>query len=317
MAKRITGKYNDSLTDNGVQSAWTSGWRTNRIVLKCDRLLSALLKGEAGIQGLLYLAVGEGEAVWDDSNPDPAETATQLRNELIRYPLAAEQITFLDSVGQPTSAPTHRLQITVEIKGTDFVLTGYQSLREFGLFGGDASVTPNSGYLINYVIHPRIDIIPSATLTREMELNFRSTQSVSTLPRPKPLLQTSTVRNIDGIGAAYVTELENSGITSIDKLVAADQEPPEVSIPKIKYFEMRAKAQLAVTTAGELTPVPGLMDKKARELMETPLPELVAQTGVTEEEIKGLLDHLGSLQVALDSHYFKNATIAELMKTIA
>lgn len=312
MEKGITGTYNDRLTDIGSQPPWTSGWQANRIVQSCDQLLAALLKGQTGLQGLMYLAIGQGEVAWDINNPAPPETSIHLHSELIRYPLSADQITFIDNAQQPSTVPTHQLQITVEIPGTDLVTNGYQSLREFGLFGGDASDAADSGYLINYVIHPRIDIIPSATLNRQMRLKFFASQSIQTTSSAPHWLETSTVKNIDGIGTTYLTTLEDSGITTIDKLVTTEPEISGVSIPRIKFLEMRAKAQLAINTARHLNPVPGIMEKKAHEVIETPLLTLVAQTGLTEEVIKDLLVQLGNLQVALDSNYFKNLTIAEL-----
>jgi len=47
-----------------------------------------------------------------------------------------------------------------------------QPLREFGLFGGDATRTPNSGYLIDYAIHPRVDLTRTMTLTRTVRQSY-------------------------------------------------------------------------------------------------------------------------------------------------
>lgn len=174
---QITGTFYDILADSQGQALWESGWRSNIIVHNGDRLLAALMKGHAGLQGILYLAVGEGEEEWDSKLPPPDVSASQLSSEVLRLALGPDQIVYLENQKVPTTEITDCLEITADIKGEDLTPHGFQSLREFGLFGGDATDKPNSGFMIDYVIHPRIDLTPDATLTRRIRLSFRNSQA--------------------------------------------------------------------------------------------------------------------------------------------
>lgn len=172
MSKAISGRYRDRLRDRQGSLLWKSGWRSNRILNNCDRLLAALLKGEVGMQGLLYWAVGEGQPSWDALLPNPQPTNTQLTQEVARLPLASEQIDYIDDRGNSSTTPTPRLEIRLDIDGSTLVDSGFQSLREFGLFGGDATIAPDSGFMIDRVIHPRIDVAPGMILSRTLQLTF-------------------------------------------------------------------------------------------------------------------------------------------------
>ncbi len=172
MSKAIRGRYCDRLFNHQGSLLWQSSWRSNRILNNCDRLLAALLKGEVGMQGVLYWAVGEGQPSWDVLLPNPQPTNTRLTQEVARLPLAPGQINYIDDQGNSSTTPTQRLEIRLDIDGSTLVDSGFQSLREFGLFGGDATTAPDSGFMINQVIHPRIDVAPSMTLSRTLQLTF-------------------------------------------------------------------------------------------------------------------------------------------------
>ena len=172
MPQLIKGYYQDVLIDTQGQARWDSGWHSNLIVQRCNLLLAALMKRHEGMQGILYCAVGEGEDDWDSSRPIPLLTNSRLTSELARQALTQDQITYLDNAGQPTESPANHLEITVDLRGEDIVTNGSQPLREFGLFGGNAAVEPNSGFMINHVIHPRIDLTSGLTLTRKLRLIF-------------------------------------------------------------------------------------------------------------------------------------------------
>ena len=172
MTKAMSGRYQDRFFNHQGILLWQSSWRSNRILNNCDRLLAALLKGEVGMEGLLYWAVGEGQPIWDDLLPNPQSTNTQLTQEVARFPLAPGQINYIDDQGNFSIIPTQRLEILLDIDGSTLVDSGFQSLREFGLFGGDATTAPDSGFMINQVIHPRIDVAPGMTLSRTLQLTF-------------------------------------------------------------------------------------------------------------------------------------------------
>jgi len=93
---------------------------------------------------------------------------THLAAEIARQALTPEQIVYLDDAGEPSETPTNCLEVAAEFKGKNLVSNGFQSLREFGLFGGDATDVPDSGFMIDHVIHPRIDLSPGDTLERNL-----------------------------------------------------------------------------------------------------------------------------------------------------
>lgn len=109
------------------------------------------------------LAIGEGENNGDSSCPAPLPATTRVSKEVTRSKLIEDQILYLDAAG-PSKTPTNQLEITTIFKGEDFASD--QPLQEFGLFGGDAIGDPDTGYLIDYVIHSRVD------LTRTVRLSF-------------------------------------------------------------------------------------------------------------------------------------------------
>ncbi|MGA1870550.1 MAG: hypothetical protein ACMUJM_18600 [bacterium] len=172
MNQLLRGKYRDIITTAKGTVQWKSGWRSNLIVDKCSVLLAALMKQDEAMGGILYWAVGEGQKEWDLQAPAPSLTISQLTKEVYRQSINVAQIIYIDQNEQPSQTATDRLEVTMEISGEDIISDGFQSLREFGLFGGDATVNPNSGLMIDYVIHPRIDLTSSTRLLRTVQLTF-------------------------------------------------------------------------------------------------------------------------------------------------
>lgn len=124
----------------------------NLIVIGFSKLIAALLKNEAGYVGLQYWAVGEGEgSSWDDLTLEEleaksTESLTQLYGEVARAVVSME---FLDASNLPTPLITDKLRIQATF-GTS--VSGY--LREFGIFGGNATSTINTGLQIDHIAHP-------------------------------------------------------------------------------------------------------------------------------------------------------------------
>lgn len=157
----LSGRFKDSLYTSKRELIEQRYWQSNIIVFRCLDLLANLLKNQSGIDGLLYLAVGEGAEGWDESPQGEDPSTRQLVKEIFRKKI--------DSVNQISySEETKTLIINVEFDPDEAVGT----LREFGLFGGDATDTPNSGFLINYKIHPRIDKTTTRILKRSIHLAF-------------------------------------------------------------------------------------------------------------------------------------------------
>lgn len=163
---KMVGEITDKIYKNGklVQTITDH----NLVVTKFLSLAMALLKGEEDFTGISYWAVGSGSSSWDSSLPDPELNATQLTNEIGRVAIADSEITYLNADYTPASAPTNILQIKHTFNTTD--CNG--SWREFGLFGGNASATINSGYLINKKHHQVITKTSDMTIERTMRFTL-------------------------------------------------------------------------------------------------------------------------------------------------
>jgi len=141
----------------------------NTVVDDCSRLIASLMKGQNGYKGITYWAVGSGAGTWDNANPPaPAVGDTKLFNETFRKAINASDITFLDSNDNPTTSVTNKLQIKVTF--TEEEANG--ELREFGLFGGNATSTKNSGIMINRKTHGLIYKTSGMTLERTIRIVF-------------------------------------------------------------------------------------------------------------------------------------------------
>ena len=180
------------------------------------------MRGEPNIQGLLYWAVGEGKPSWDTLLPNPTPKDTQLTQEVKRYELFPEQISYLADHSNHTSEPSNRLEISLNIDGSTLVDSGFQSLREFGLFGGNATPDPNSGFMINRAIHPRIDITPEMTLSRTLQLTFKLTEYDSFATTVFTGQRSAfPVSFIDGVDSEYEKDLTKYGISTLAETSSA------------------------------------------------------------------------------------------------
>lgn len=141
----------------------------NTVVDDCSKLIASLMKGQAGYKGIAYWAVGAGAGTWDNNNPpEPKVGDTKLLNETFRKAIKASDITFLDSKDKPTTSVTNKLQISVTF--TESEANG--ELREFGLFGGNAGTTRNSGIMINRKTHGLIYKTSGMRLERVIRIVF-------------------------------------------------------------------------------------------------------------------------------------------------
>lgn len=320
----IKGRYRDVQT-GPYGKVDDRGWCPNSIVRDCNRLMAALMKRQEGMQGILYLAVGEGEKIWDDSLPGPSADASKLSHEWIRQAVQPEQIVFIDANGQPTDMPSEHLEITVTLNGATLVTGGVKSLREFGLFGGDATEKPDSGYLINYVIHPRIDFMPKATLTRQMRLHFGIVPLFSTAaPKyrgkdgtvPAITLSNASVKNIDGVGDAYAEVLAGVGITTIGALAEAELDTINIDIPPAKLVALQAKSVLALNTAANISIVQAFVRYKVGSIATSSTETLMSETGASEELIAIVRSQAAALQLALDDDFLERVTLDELIQPL-
>lgn len=152
----VEGIWRDEITyqDGRVE---IREWKHNLVVNKLSELLAALFKTHAGIVGAQYWAVGRGDPAWDsrpDANsdglpdpPQPTVTQTKLIDEIARKSVT---VVFLDANNNQTSSITNK----VEVSATFGVGEANGPWREWGVFGGNATSTKDSGYMADAVNHP-------------------------------------------------------------------------------------------------------------------------------------------------------------------
>lgn len=315
MTQMIKGYYHDLLLDADQRVRLDRGWRPNLIVEGCNRLLAALMKGQLGFGGILYLAVGKGLKEWDAAHPQTQPTTTGLLAEILRRPLATEEIIFLDDTGQPAAAPTSRLQISIELTRADFPANGFQPVREFGLFGGNATAAPDSGFMINHVIHPRIDIVDGLTLCRTLRLDF---SHIYAAKEEMPGLGTGLpVRSIDGVDDVYGQALALAGINTLHDFLTMNLLEPPAGIPAVKLREFRAKARMVMALTVGLTPFAALFHVTVSDLLKENPQTLAAMNRdftITADMVSDLQEELMPLQVALDDLQLQQITLGSLLQ---
>lgn len=141
----------------------------NTVVDDCSKLIASLMKGQAGHKGVAFWAVGSGVGTWDNANPpSPLITDTKLFNETFRKAILPENITFLGAGDVPTASITNKIQVKVTF--TESESNG--ELREFGLYGGTATITKDSGLMINRKTHGLIYKTTGMTLERTINIVF-------------------------------------------------------------------------------------------------------------------------------------------------
>src|SRR5581483_5422103 len=101
-----------------------------------------------------------GDPAWDAAAPADDPRTARLVNEIYRKPLTLGDVTY--------HAQTHTLDIRVSFAASEAA----GLLREFGIFGGDATATRDSGYLVSYRTHPPIDRTTPQSFDRAIELTL-------------------------------------------------------------------------------------------------------------------------------------------------
>jgi beta-lactam-binding protein with PASTA domain len=180
----LKGEYRDRLYDLAGRELAASEPACNVVVYRTLDLIARLLSNEPGMRGILFWAVGSGDPSWD-ANPKTADrNTTSLVHEIFRKPLDLERDVFYD-------ADTHRLTVRVIFEPDEAVGT----LREFGLFGGNASPLADSGYLLNYRIHPALEKSDENSLERTLHFTF----SPERMPVPLINLIGELLANTEGL----------------------------------------------------------------------------------------------------------------------
>ena len=138
----------------------------NLVVSTCRTLIARLMKGDAG--GITYWAVGAGDVSWDTALPTPTESDTKLFNEIYRKAVVAGDKVYIDATNAVSATPTNRLQVSVTFYEGDFTGT----IREMGLYGGDATATKDSGFMVNRRIHSKVVKDADTRLERLIRMTF-------------------------------------------------------------------------------------------------------------------------------------------------
>lgn len=165
-AIKMTGQITDRIFKNGVLVEERVGH--NLVVNTALNLIMALLKRQSGYSGIQYWAVGSGASSWDSGLPSPSAGDTRLTAEIGRVAIDPSEIVFLNGSLQVSSTPTNIIQITHTFGVND--CNG--KWREFGIFGGNATASANSGIMINKRNHEVITKTSEMTVERVMRFTL-------------------------------------------------------------------------------------------------------------------------------------------------
>lgn len=165
-AIKMTGQITDRIFKNGVLVEERVGH--NLVVNTALNLIMALLKRQSGYSGIQYWAVGSGASSWDSGLPSPTAGDTRLTAEIGRVAIDPSEIVFLNGNLQVSSTPTNIIQITHTFGVND--CNG--KWREFGIFGGNATASANSGIMINKRNHEVITKTSEMTVERVMRFTL-------------------------------------------------------------------------------------------------------------------------------------------------
>lgn len=162
----MTGQITDRIYKNGVLVDEVVG--ENLVVNSFLNLVMCLLKQQSGYSGIQYWAVGSGASSWDSSMPTPELSATRLTAEIGRVAISKDAIKFLDTDFNEVTTPTNIIQITHTFGENE--CNGVW--REFGIFGGNATASANSGIMINKRHHAVITKTSELTVERIMRFTL-------------------------------------------------------------------------------------------------------------------------------------------------
>lgn len=165
--KKFIGEVTDRLIDAITGDIIEERVYNNIVVSRCSILIANLIKG--GTNGVQYFAVGKGSDSWNNNSlPEPTENDTKLLSETYRKQIRPENIVFITGSNEVSSTPTNRLQISVVFDESE----ANGELRELGLFGGNATGTRDSGYMLNRKIHALITKTSAMKLERIIRFTF-------------------------------------------------------------------------------------------------------------------------------------------------
>ncbi len=156
----LHGAFRDRL-ERPSREPLETPWQSNLVVYRGLDLIGALLCNHPGLAGIAYLAVGRGDPAWDAEAPPADRGRTSLTDEMFRVRLRP---------GKTLTYDRESGQVHVRVTIGRGKATG--TLRELGLYGGDASARPGTGFLVNHKAHAAIEKGANDTLERELFLRL-------------------------------------------------------------------------------------------------------------------------------------------------
>ena len=306
----IGGRYQDTIIDyRGVRRQFP--WRSNLVVRGGYELVAALSKRDPRFSGILWWAVGTGDPAWDADLPRPDRDDRNLTDELARFPIDAEHMMFLDNHGAPVASPTPTIQVrggfAAERLGPGVVL------REFGLFGGTATDAPNSGTLVNRVIHPPLALARGELLERRVQLTFGGDERRSGLTGTFGATLPATA--IRGMTPEYAAGLTTVGVRTVDDLTRLD---PSLVVPGIDPDELRnLVARARATRCFQPLPQLALLVSVTVHAALTATPEelvTMASGPLSEEQAQDVQDSLRTLRVALGQRILLGLSLRNIVE---
>jgi len=149
-------------------------WGYNQIQNTFATLLASLCRDEHLAEPyhgrIAYMAIGSGLVGWDASPPAQPYANTTLTTEYFRKFIPQADIVFIDPITNIATGgvPSSKLEITVELLSVE----ANGTLREFGLFGGDGTISLDSGDMVNWIVHSKIVKDSSLEIQRIVRLEF-------------------------------------------------------------------------------------------------------------------------------------------------
>lgn len=140
----------------------------NLVVNSMVPLIMSLFKKQANYSGLSYWAVGSGATAWDTTLPNPTMTEVKLTNEIGRVAITPAEMVYLTPTYEVSATPTNSIQISHTFGAND--CNGIW--REFGIFGGTANNTANSGVMVNKRHHKVITKTEEMVVERVMRFTI-------------------------------------------------------------------------------------------------------------------------------------------------
>jgi hypothetical protein len=164
------GYWHDKITYLDSGKVEVRPWQYNQIQLAAAVVAATALSRQPELTaytGMGYLAVGSGLVGWDTVPPTILTSQTTLTTETFRKAISASNLSFVDALGGSVSAtPTRFYRLVVQLGSSE----ANGTLREFGIFGGDATLTFDSGSIFNHIVNSRIDKDSNMVIDRTVDI---------------------------------------------------------------------------------------------------------------------------------------------------